>query len=362
MTTGIAPQCYACSRLTLPLEPGVGWSCEAFPDGIPKDILVNRFDHHQPYRGDHGLRFEPRAIARAAGVIILAPGGRALLLRRSGQSDSGGTWSFPGGGIEGDETPEQAARRECEEEIGTCPASELIPWTRRIKDGVDFTTFLGRVDDEFVPRLNGEHDKFQWVDVKELLKESNGRSDAFEESEHPRDNDGKFTAGSGEHKFGGWSGKVRANWDTGKYELVDPSETATKIWDEIQDQPDAEEGWKVNPLPRAQPPNLSEQEKNNAEHGGGRVERISPSKFVSSQGRIDPVKLVKLTSLNDLDDLDPITAVHLEDKVQVIDGNHRAALAQMMNVPIRVRFLDEDEGRSDSALDRAITLLDRLVA
>ena len=34
--------------------------CDAFPDGIPDAIITGEFDHHQPYPGDHGIRFEPK--------------------------------------------------------------------------------------------------------------------------------------------------------------------------------------------------------------------------------------------------------------------------------------------------------------
>lgn len=36
-----------------------GVSCDAFPDRIPNDILMGRYDHKKPYPGDHGIRFEP---------------------------------------------------------------------------------------------------------------------------------------------------------------------------------------------------------------------------------------------------------------------------------------------------------------
>jgi len=37
--------------------------CEAFPQGIPREIYPGGFDHRQPFRGDGGLRFLPRASA-----------------------------------------------------------------------------------------------------------------------------------------------------------------------------------------------------------------------------------------------------------------------------------------------------------
>jgi hypothetical protein len=34
-------------------------SCLAFPDVIPKDILLGKKNHTKPYKGDKGIRFEP---------------------------------------------------------------------------------------------------------------------------------------------------------------------------------------------------------------------------------------------------------------------------------------------------------------
>ncbi|RAY14205.1 hypothetical protein DPM19_14570 [Actinomadura craniellae] len=36
---------------------GTIYLCDAFPDGIPKDIHFDGFDHRLPYPGDHGIRF-----------------------------------------------------------------------------------------------------------------------------------------------------------------------------------------------------------------------------------------------------------------------------------------------------------------
>ena len=34
-------------------------TCAAFPDGIPKDVLICDIDHRKPVEGDHGIQFEP---------------------------------------------------------------------------------------------------------------------------------------------------------------------------------------------------------------------------------------------------------------------------------------------------------------
>ena len=34
-------------------------TCAAFPKGIPAEILESEANHRHPYRGDHGIRFEP---------------------------------------------------------------------------------------------------------------------------------------------------------------------------------------------------------------------------------------------------------------------------------------------------------------
>jgi ADP-ribose pyrophosphatase YjhB (NUDIX family) len=59
------------------------------------------------------LYLNPRVVA---GVIV-ARGGRLLLLRRAIEPRYG-TWTFPAGYMEIDETAEQAAAREAEEEVG----------------------------------------------------------------------------------------------------------------------------------------------------------------------------------------------------------------------------------------------------
>jgi len=35
-------------------------TCDAFPDGIPDEILDMEDDHLEPFEGDNGIQFEPR--------------------------------------------------------------------------------------------------------------------------------------------------------------------------------------------------------------------------------------------------------------------------------------------------------------
>ncbi|MCJ7639935.1 MAG: hypothetical protein MUO70_08715 [Euryarchaeota archaeon] len=34
--------------------------CEAFPLRIPQPILIGKYDHRKPYKGDHGIKFQPK--------------------------------------------------------------------------------------------------------------------------------------------------------------------------------------------------------------------------------------------------------------------------------------------------------------
>ncbi|MDQ1513245.1 MAG: hypothetical protein QOC59_1087 [Microbacteriaceae bacterium] len=76
---------------------------------------------------------EDRLVRRAARVLLIDEDERVLLIegRDPAEPQLGSWWITPGGGREGDETPEQAAVREVQEETGLrLPAVEGPVWQR----------------------------------------------------------------------------------------------------------------------------------------------------------------------------------------------------------------------------------------
>jgi len=55
-------QCLECKRFYGPSGKEFGFTCEAFPDGIPDKIFTGLHNHTKPYKGDHGLRFKKREV------------------------------------------------------------------------------------------------------------------------------------------------------------------------------------------------------------------------------------------------------------------------------------------------------------
>lgn len=103
----------------------------------------------------------------AAGVAFMGPGDEFLFLRRSAEAgDHQGEWSWPGGGIESGESPEQAAAREVNEELGYLIEPETLGKITSHYQG--FNTYTFPVEELFIPGMLGnEHDDYVWARLDE---------------------------------------------------------------------------------------------------------------------------------------------------------------------------------------------------
>lgn len=109
-------------------------------------------------------------IVGAAGVVFTTPDHKVLLLKRAAGSEHSGTWGFPAGKLEQGETPRFGARREVREELGgKAPNGDMtLLGFFPMPSGERFAAFWQEVEEEFKPKLNGEHTDYQWADLAAL--------------------------------------------------------------------------------------------------------------------------------------------------------------------------------------------------
>src|SRR5581483_4383411 len=111
-----------------------------------------------------------------AGVILQAPTGRILLVRRSKDVAEPNMWGVPGGKVERGSTPHETVFNEVKEELGGAPGMQLSPARPHMFKAPDadfrYGTFLANVPSEFEPKLNFEHTEHTWIhphDVKDKI-------------------------------------------------------------------------------------------------------------------------------------------------------------------------------------------------
>jgi 8-oxo-dGTP pyrophosphatase MutT (NUDIX family) len=109
---------------------------------------------------------------RGAGILLICPQTkRVLLVLRSRFVNEPGTWGIPGGAIDNkQESPEAAAKREANEEVGYSGPIEMHDAYVFKAPNSNFTyyNFIGIIDEEFEPTLDWENSDAQWFELDNL--------------------------------------------------------------------------------------------------------------------------------------------------------------------------------------------------
>lgn len=105
----------------------------------------------------------------AAGCLVVARDtGRILANFRSGQVAQGGSISTWGGALEENEQPEDAAKRELNEETGYSGPVQMQPVWVFSNNKYEYHNFLAIVPTEFRTNLNHESNEFGWKTPEEM--------------------------------------------------------------------------------------------------------------------------------------------------------------------------------------------------
>lgn len=118
-------------------------------------------------RSAEGPPAHPQVVVGA----VIVDGGRVLAARRARPADLAGRWEFPGGKVEGDESPQEALSREVREELSAFIAvvgevtGEGSPW--RISGDYVLRLFRASVV-RGEPTPGTDHDCLRWLEPDEL--------------------------------------------------------------------------------------------------------------------------------------------------------------------------------------------------
>ena len=101
-----------------------------------------------------------------SGALFYALDTKRFLFLHRANGKTAGTWGLVGGGTEEGETPFEGLKREISEEIGnTSEFIKTIPLETFVSNDskFNFHTYLIIIKEEFLPKLNNEHDGYAWV-------------------------------------------------------------------------------------------------------------------------------------------------------------------------------------------------------
>jgi 8-oxo-dGTP pyrophosphatase MutT (NUDIX family) len=101
-----------------------------------------------------------------SGALFYSLDTRRFLFLHRNNGKRKNLWGLVGGTNEGKETPWEGLRREVEEEIGFLPEIvKTMPLETFISNDelFHYHTYICIVQDEFIPKLNFEHDGYAWV-------------------------------------------------------------------------------------------------------------------------------------------------------------------------------------------------------
>ena len=137
---------------------------------VKQDMATNPNSELKPYQTPR-LNEEKKELKKNAVAVIVDGDNKILLLKRSSDPKiwQPSKWALVGGGIEKDETPEQAVKREIKEETGLDISKFIKSFSiQKNPDSIEHI-FACRYDGEPTDiKLNEENTNYGWYDVEEM--------------------------------------------------------------------------------------------------------------------------------------------------------------------------------------------------
>ena len=116
-----------------------------------------------------GRRLGNSNLKQSVGAVFFSSSTKRFLFLLRKDSSFNGTWAFAGGKVEKEENFIDALHREIQEEVGETPSiRKLIPIDQftNSKKGFEYHTYVAVVEEEFIPKLNCEHQGYAWTNIQ----------------------------------------------------------------------------------------------------------------------------------------------------------------------------------------------------